>query len=201
MTNEDDERDEVSPNPVLPMMYLLRMGVLHRTSVRGFKGIQEVGSIQANRGQLPPSTSRSEGSYGNSEGHICLFDFESADEEKYKRTYHMWAEFFYKLKPVTIILKLNRAQLAEKLIPNSARPKPGEKGYKLSLPLIETWYPDEIPVSAINSYIVTCWDREILAFCQFPSGEIDKLKRILSLPEEELVSTILESSEHLHNER
>ncbi len=202
MATDDYELEEFAPNPVLPMMHLLRTGVLHTTSVKGFRGIRESGSIQHNKGQFLYAHGQTKrASYGHSKGYICLFDFESADEKQYL-THHMWPEFFYNLKPVTITLKLNREQLAEKLIPNSARPKPGEKGFRealpyvLALPLIEVWYPDDIPTSAIDSYIVTCGNRDEIAFCQFASGEVGELERILSLPDIELTSTILERNEH-----
>jgi hypothetical protein len=87
-------------------------------------------------------------------GYICLFDFESAREEDYGSNYFLaWCGFFTKREP-TIVLRLNRQKLADKLIPNSKRPRLGKTGYKGSIPFIEVWYPEAIPVSAIDSYVV-----------------------------------------------
>jgi len=114
-------------------------------------------------------------------GYICLFDFESAREEDYRRNHHLWADFFYGHKPMTIILKLNRLKLADKLIPNSARPKLGEAGYIPAIAYVEVWYPEAIPVSAIDSYIVTWLDSKTneLLFQEYSREMVAELEGLM----------------------
>jgi hypothetical protein len=154
-------------------MSRLRDGVFHRTHVEGYRGIRKCGQILPNDGTLPLSYPQSNVYYGYSKGYICLFDFESAREEDYRANHHMWAQFFYDGKPVTIVLKLNRQKLAAKLIPNSSRPRPGETGYKPAIAYVEAWYPNPIPLSSVDGAIVTRWDskREVLVIDDFSNLE------------------------------
>jgi hypothetical protein len=154
-------------------MSRLRVGVFHRTDVEGYRGIRKCGQIIPNDGTLSPSYPQSKGYYGYSKGYICLFDFESAREEDYRANHHMWAQFFYDGKPVTIVLKLNREKLAAKLIPNSSRPKPGDACYKPAIAYVEAWYPDPIPLSSVDGAIVTRWDskRDLLLINEFSNLE------------------------------
>jgi hypothetical protein len=183
-------------SPVYPLMPLLRAGILHRTSVDGFRGIYKTGKILSNSGgRFPETYPQTKASYGFSIDCISLFDFESAREEDYRRTYHFWGGFFSDCKPITIIFKLDRQQLAQNLIPNSERPLPDEKEHKLSIPYVEVWYPGEIPYEAIDSYIVTRQSYKFheIAFRQFSKGEEAELHQLLSLPIEELIELDLKS--------
>lgn len=150
------EIQEYKENDIYPIMPLLRKGVLHRTGLAGFKGIQESGYIFPNdKGQFPFSYSQSEVYFGQSKGYICLFDFESSKEEDYRINLDTWEQFFFDHQPVTIVLKLSREKLARKLIPNSAAHAsiydPNYKGY---IPFVECWFPEPIPSSFIDSYIL-----------------------------------------------
>jgi hypothetical protein len=114
-------------------------------------------------------------------GWVCLFDFESAREEDYGRTHHLWSDFFLSHKPkrglATIVLKLNRLRLAHKLIPNSSRPKLGEPSYKPAFAYIEAWYPEAIPTSAVDSYIITWKNRKkrLFEYQEFSTENVEKL--------------------------
>ena len=162
-------------------MPLLRKGVFHRTGIEGYKGIRQTGNILPNKGNFPFSYPQSEKYYGYSMGYICLFDFEAAREEDYRGNYHLWADFFYDHKPKTVILKLNRQKLADKLIPNSARPKNGEVGYKPAIAYVEVWYPVAIPVSAIDSYIVTWLDSKThkLVFQEYSKEQTKEFEKLI----------------------
>ena len=113
-----------------------------------------------NVGQFPFSYPQTKVYYGYSKGYICLFDFESAKEKDYRINHLTWGKFICDQKPVTIIFRLNREKLANKLIPNSFPQKLGEEGHKPFIPFVEVWYPEAIPLSSIDSYIITLWDSE-----------------------------------------
>lgn len=192
MSIETDEQLQIyRDSDIYPLMPLLTQGVLHVTNVQGFKAIHESGTILPNKGDLPFSYPQSKTYYGPSRGWVCLFDFESAREGDYGRTHNLWNVFFVNRKPqrepATIVIKLNRQKLADKLIPNSARPKPGEAGYKPALAYIEVWYPEAISTSAFDSYILI-WRNPVnhlLEYQQFSIEDVDKLdERISSLQQE-----------------
>jgi hypothetical protein len=147
-------------SPVYPLMPRLKKGLLHCTSIEGYKGIHQDGNIRPNTGQFPYSYPQSASYYG-SNGYICLFDFEFVQEKDYRKNYDFWEDFIYSRNKPKIILRLNRKTLKKNLIPNSAAPKSGEKGYKPKIPFVEAWYPKDIPISAINSYIFTLWNSEL----------------------------------------
>jgi hypothetical protein len=163
----------------------LRKGILHRTSIGGYKGIGESGFIEPNKGQLPYSYPQSKFYYGPSMGYVCLFDFESADEKDCILIHHTWAQFFSDHKPATIVLRLNRKALAGDLIPNSAAPKLGSKEYRAKIPYIEVWYPRPIPVSAIDGYIVVVGGSrsEGVLFEEFPKEKIQEFDETLKMIE------------------
>lgn len=167
---------------VYRLMPLLRKGIFHRTSIDGYKGIRQTGCILPNKGDFPFSYPQSKVYYGYAMSYVCLFDFESAREEDYRGNHHIWANFFYDHKPLTIILRLNRLMLANKLIPNSVRPKPGEAGYKSAIAYVETWYPEAIPVSAIDGYIVTCLDPQNheLLFQEYSREQATEFENLIS---------------------
>lgn len=161
MTKEESEQIErdiqdFRESSVYPIMPLLREGILHRTGLAGYKGIQESGFIFPNNNeQFPFSYPQSKTYFGPSKGFMCLFDFESSKEEDYRINLRTWQQFFFDHKPVTIVLKLNRQKLIDKLIPNSAaHARLSDHTYKGYIPFIECCYPEPIPVSFIDSYIL-----------------------------------------------
>lgn len=193
---EEYKTETFEQSSVYPLMPLLCTGILHRTSVDGFRGIYKTGKILSNsRGRFPETYPQTKVSYGFSIDCISLFDFESAREEDYRKNYPIWGGFFSDCKPITTIFKLDRQQLAQNLIPNSERPLPDEKDYKLSIAYVEVWYPREIPYEAIDSYIVTWQPYKFheIAFRQFSKGEEAELHQLLSLPMEELIELDLKS--------
>ncbi|MCD4791134.1 MAG: hypothetical protein K8R37_14155 [Bacteroidales bacterium] len=166
---------------IYPLMTQLIKGVLHRTSIDGYKGIRQTGNILPNKGNFPFSYPQSISYYGFSMGYICLFDFESARDDDYRGNHHIWADFFYDHKPITIILRLNRQKLSDKLIPNSVRPKPVETDYVPAIAYVEAWYPEAISVSAIDSYIVTWLDSETrnLIFHEYSKDMVEELDELI----------------------
>lgn len=196
--SEDYEMQSFRESEVYPLMPLLREGVLHTTNIQGYQGIRQSGKILPNNGKFPLSYPQSEYYYGCSMGWICLFDFESAREEDYIKNHPIWADFFANHKPkrgpATIVLKLNRQKLADKLIPNSVRPKPGEPGYKPAIAYVEAWYPEAIPTSAIDSYIITSRNSENreLEFQEFPKEDLGKLEEKIFLIQNEELNSLIE---------
>jgi hypothetical protein len=144
-------------SPIYPLMPRLKKGLLHCTSIEGYKGIRQDGNIRPNTGQFPYSYPQSASYYG-SNGYICLFDFEFVQEKDYRKNYYFWEDFIYSRNKPKIILRLNRKTLKKKLIPSVAAPKPGEENYKPKIAFVESWYPEDISVSAIDSYICTFWN-------------------------------------------
>jgi hypothetical protein len=176
----DQQLENYRASEIYTLMPLLRTGVLHSTSIDGYKGIRETGKILPTTGDLPFSYPQSRTYYGYSMGWVCLFDFESAREEDYGGTHHLWSDFFLSHKRkhrATIVLKLNRLQLEHKLILNCSRPKLGEPGYKPAIAYIEAWYPEAIPTSAIYSYIVT-WRNRIKRLFEFQEFSIETLEQL-----------------------
>jgi hypothetical protein len=141
-------------SPIYPFWGELRKGLLHRTSIRGYNGICSNGSIIPNTGQFEVSYPQTRGNYGFSKGYISLFDFESATNRQCVETYHNWDNFFLPYKSAIVVLRLNRAALSGKLIPNSAAPERGTEGYKPKIAYVEVWYPEPIPLSIIDGYIL-----------------------------------------------
>ena len=170
-------------SPIYLLMPHLKKGLLHCTSIEGYKGIRQDENIRPNIGQFPYSYPQSK-SYFGSNGYICLFDFESVLEEDYRKNHKIWEDFIYSRsisKVFTIILRLNREFLSKKLIPNSAAPKPGEKEYKPKIGFVEVWYPEAIPLSAIDSYIFTLWDSELrkIEFCEYPKDNLQDFEEFI----------------------
>ncbi|MBI3799289.1 MAG: hypothetical protein HY268_20280 [Deltaproteobacteria bacterium] len=62
--------------------------------------------------------------------------------------------FFVKDEPVTILIHLSREKLAPKLIPNEAVETEADYRQRLRIPYVEVWYPEPIPLSAIQSFIL-----------------------------------------------
>lgn len=183
---DENQLHDFRNSEVYGLMPLLRKEILHTTNIEGYIGIRQTGKILPNMGDLPRSYPQSESYFGGSKGWLCLFDFQSAREEDYIRNHHLWSDFFTSRNPrrgpATIIIQLNRRKLIDRLIPNSARPKPGEPNYRPAIAYVEVWYPEAIPTSFIVGYIVT-WrnhERQHLEFRKFSKQDIDKLEKTIA---------------------
>lgn len=183
---DEDDWESFRQSGVCEIFPLLCNGILHRTSIQGYRGIKESGFIMPNQGQFPYSYPQSKFYYGPTKGYVCLFDFESVSEEKCIYIHHTWGGFFSDHKPVTVVLRLNREMLGDDLIPNSAPPKLGHEEYKGYIPFIEVWYPNPVPVAAIDSYIITYWDSEAFQtrFEEYPKERVQEFENILNMLED-----------------
>lgn len=152
--SEEEIRD-FTESYIAPLFPLLRQGIYHRTSIKNYRQICEVGYILPNDGTFPFTYPQSKNSYAFTKGYIALFDFETASVKQCVSQCDKWSSFFTDQKPVTVVLRLDRKQLEDKLKPNCVRPKPGDEDYKIAIPFVEVWYPEPIPVSAIQSRIIT----------------------------------------------
>jgi hypothetical protein len=146
---EEDEIERFVDSPIISLFPLLRCGIYHRTKIKSYYAIQASGSIMPNRGQFEFTYQQSEHSFGFQNGYISLFDFESTTEEYCISTQDTWVSFFFDCSPITIVLRLDRDMLDERLIPNSAAPKGA-----FFIPYVDVWYPEPIPVAAIKNYII-----------------------------------------------
>jgi hypothetical protein len=193
---EEHDIQSFRESSVYPLMPLLRKGILHRTSIEGYKGICQSGYIMPNKGQFPFSYPQSKIYYGHSMGYICLFDFESSREEDYRINHHTWAKFIRDHEPVTIIFRLNREKLGDKLLPNSHPPKLGEEGHKAFIPFVEVWYPEAIPLSSVDSYIITWWNSESheIVFQEFSNERFQEFDETIRAIEEMWLELLQEES-------
>lgn len=186
MSEEEYYLETFCQSTVYPLFPLLRKRIVHRTGIRGYRGIRKSGHIIANQGQFPYTYPQSRVYFAHSMNYISLFDLESAKIKDCISTHHTWGHFFYDHKPVTIILGLNRHKLGDDLIPNSAAPKPGTEGYKSKIPYVEVWYPRPISISVIESYIITVFDNQSrkLLFEEFTQDQFKAFDEALNLIEE-----------------
>jgi hypothetical protein len=128
----------------------LRTGLYHRTSLKHYEGIRRAGVIIPNAGQFEVTYEQSKGSYGFRNGYISLFDFESVRLNIYNEFFQEWVGFFGYLVPATLILKINRKQLKDKLIPNGS----AQLGVDFFIPYAEVWYPEPIRLTSVQTYII-----------------------------------------------
>ncbi len=132
---------------------LLRSGIWHLTSPSGILGIEKSGGIEPNLGERKYTFPQSENSYGKLKEYVCLFDFCSVNDAEFISTFIKWGCFFWHHKPFTVALKLNYQYLTSYLIPNqAAHEEVGNR--KVWIPYIEVWYPETIPISAIERYFM-----------------------------------------------
>ena len=186
MALEEHEIQSFRESGVFKLFPKLRKGLLHRTSIEGYRGIRQAGYIFPNQGQFPYSYPQSKFYYSHSKGYVCLFDFESAEEEDCIAIHLTWGHFFSDHKPATVVLRLNRQVLGNDLIPNSAAPKLGSQDFKSYIPYVEAWHPKPVPVSAIDGYIITMWNSRTFEtmFYEFSKEEVEKFEETLNVIEE-----------------
>lgn len=165
----DDETDA----PDLPAFYWeIGDSPCHVTSLEALRSILVDGKIHPNRcGHYPVTFPQSNVSVGRKLGAVCLFDFASADELAARR-YRQWVSFFYKHRPVTVVLCLDRAHLPQLLTQTTAKDVLDEPVADLGVcfPRVEAWHLGEIPVSAIARCLVYCTVATDLPFAEIPPG-------------------------------
>jgi hypothetical protein len=179
--------DEFEKSDAYRLMDFWKTGLIHRTSISGFYGVQGAGLIKANSGAFKYTYPKSSFGYGSANGYVCLFDFESADPEQYLPIWMTWSDFFTDQQPATILLRLSRGYLCEKLIPNSAPSSNCADKKTFHVPFVEVWYPEPIPVSAIESYLLVVRDFSTnpigVRFEEFAAADKEKLVEAISFIE------------------
>ena len=151
--DEDDIKSWLR-RPISKVYPHIRGGLFHRTSIVGYRGIREAGHISPNTGQFPFTYAKSEIFWGYARGYVSVFDFGPTTDQECVRRHVVWGPFFFDQQPVTIVLRLNREMLKDKLIPNSAAPQSGPDAWRY-IPHVEAWYPEDIPFEAIEGLIFT----------------------------------------------
>jgi hypothetical protein len=132
---------------------LLQSGIWHLTGLEGFSGIEKSGYIEPNSGSRKYTFPQSANSYGTLKQYICLLDFCSVNYNEFVYTFNKWRHLFSQHNPISVALKLNREYLFPRLIPNNtAREEVGIT--KVWIPYVEAWYPEIIPLSAIEKYFI-----------------------------------------------
>lgn len=143
-----EERDE-------KLFKVLKNGIHHITSIEGYRGIIRDGYIIPNDRSFPFTFPQTESSYALYKGYISLFDFQTPSIRNVILEYDKWIVFFVCdliEKPAKVIIRLKSDIIRPKLILNEvARNEFGCK--KVWIPNVEAWYPERIPVSAIDRFI------------------------------------------------
>jgi hypothetical protein len=146
-------------DPLANLTPVLRKGICYRTNVEGLMAILADGFIRPNRGEYPFTWAVSENSFGFRNGYVCLFDLESASEAEVIRTRESWQNLFVQFDPFTVVFMLDRAALQERLIPQSQ-----QDPSLLFIPHVEVWYPEPIPLSAVQGVLLVSGDRSGMHF-------------------------------------
>ncbi len=131
------------------MLPRLRGTVFHVTSPPGFEGITTAGKIRSNRdGTLPFTFPQSHNNHGRQRGWVCLFDLREVAEDKLRDALEIKFYFLKPTKhdPVFLFLKPPEYQ---KLIPWTDAPVGA-----MCIPYVESWYPSDLPVSALAGALV-----------------------------------------------
>lgn len=155
------ENEEEIPDPYRDeLIEIVRDGLWHSTTAEGFIGIVESGKILPSSAEREPfSYPQTENSYALLKGYVAVFDFYAATDEQIRGHYDGKWDGFFPLKQFSIALELDRAQLRERLIPNSQAKE--EVGYKkMWIPFVEAWHPIPIPLKAISGALVLGWGED-----------------------------------------
>jgi hypothetical protein len=72
---------------------------------------------------------------------------------------------------------------------NSHAPRIGEEGYRSFIPFVEVWYPEAIPLSAVDSYIITWWNSNPgeIGIREFRADRLREFEEIVSWVQETLL--------------
>lgn len=135
---------------IAELMPTLQQGLWHRTNKAGFTGIWESGFIEPSTGKHKYTYSKTPFFYGGRNGYVCLFDFETTEENDYRCNWTNWGSFFCDQSPFTVCLRLDRKQLPL-LIPRSSAAD-NDYGY---FGWVECWYPKPISIEAVDRVLVT----------------------------------------------
>ena len=152
---EEHEIESWEQSAISLIYPMLKGGLFHRTSREVYRGIKISEKISPNTGQFPVTYPQSKYYFASFRGYVSLFDFRSASDRHCISIHHTWGSFFFDQEPITIILRLNKDYLLDKLIPNDSAPKLGNPKYKGYIPYIEAWYPEPIPFGAIDGLIIS----------------------------------------------
>lgn len=122
----------------------------HATSPEAWKAISLSGAIKPNIGgsfhmRYDLNTQRS---YGYSQKAIALFDFTGPTEEEIIQTFSRACDILT-AKETMILLRLDRATLLPKIIPN-AQWRIADRAKGGAIPFCEVWYPEEIETRIIT---------------------------------------------------
>ncbi len=184
LEEHDIESWEVS---IISKIYpLLKGGIFHRTNIEGYRGIKNSGKILPNVGQFPYTYPQSEFYFASSRGYVPLFDFTSVRDRDCISIHDTWGGFFFDQEPITIVLRLSKEYLVDKLIPNDSAPKLGNPEYKGYIPYVEAWYPEPIPFEAIGGLIISLslGLNKSPIFHEFATTEIDNFELTINITEE-----------------
>lgn len=131
----------------------LKRGIWHCTGPRGYAGIRSSGAIEPSDGRNPYTFPQTANSYARKKCYVSLFDFGAASDSECFSMHFKWTRFFSHFEPFTAVLELDRATLAERLVPASVARQPEAYG-TVWIPHVEAWHAGPIPVSAVRRYLM-----------------------------------------------
>lgn len=142
-------------NPDDSLFHELATGLCHCTSLKGYRDILSDGFIRPNDGTFPYSFPQSENSCCRMLDSVSLFDFETAPTEQiFDRRFHPnWSPFIFAHRPVTVILKIWRDVVDDRLISSNEANK--RTGGGVVIRPVEACYPGPIPIDGVRGAIVT----------------------------------------------
>jgi len=150
-----------------PLFRELRNGLLwHCTSPEEYLQIQTCGFIKPNRN--PVGTYGKQPSACQALDGVPLFDFTTESETRVLDTHHKWQQFLGCARPLTVILGLNRSRLLGRIV-SYPELRDTTSSLKCSgpIPWVEVCHCGEIPISAIDCYLLVC----AANYCRFKKLE------------------------------
>jgi len=149
----------------------VRKNLCHRTGVEALRKILATGAILPNDGSFPDTYPQSKYSFARVYKMVSLFDFENQSNDETLYQIHNWYRFFFDHNPVTIVILLDRKQLAAKLIPNAKAMEITQGTFEpIFIPHVEVFYPESIPCDAFVGYLIICGVYETI-YEYIPYGE------------------------------
>jgi len=142
-----DDLPRIRANPEWQRIYtFFRRDYWHATTPENWESIKADGEIRPNiGGRYRSNFNKYEMSYSHKQEVVALFDFVGPTEDELIVVWRRaWDILTLGLKETSVLLRLDRNRLRDKMIPNSE----GE-ATTLYVPYCEVWYPSAIAISDV----------------------------------------------------
>ncbi len=144
-------------HPNHPLYKVLKGHILHCTSVAGYRSICKDGSIRANDDSFPYTWGQTKGSCVHQLAGISLLDFGLPEDKVFFVTDqenfdYPWESILIAHNPLTIIVKINRDKILNKIITWEEIREKTEKC--LLIPFTEVCCIEPIPIGTFEGIVV-----------------------------------------------